>query len=353
MDSWITALTGSRPRPNVRHPHRPPGDRGRRGARGNPAANQTGSGRPVRARCDVRRRRERTPDGPRGHDRQEGCLDRPPDPLPTRVDLLPQLPADYHRAFDTALGAFGSITVEARAAIDDHVRLLLAWNGSINLTAIRDPAAIAIGHVIDSLAAIPLIDSLGVDRLLDLGSGGGFPGIPLAAAIPLRELVLVESVRKKARFLDAAISVARSGMHSGEPSDWRVIADRAETVGRDPAERGRWPLVSARAVAALPELVELAFPLLEPGGSLLAWKAGDPSDEAGLGAEIDAASRAVDAIAGGDGVLVDAPIRDIDRDGRFGLARIADHRLVLVTRGKGSIDPVWPRDPAQRRRRPW
>jgi 16S rRNA (guanine527-N7)-methyltransferase len=352
VDSWITALTGYGRRPNVRHPHRPPGDRGRRGARGNPAANQTGSGRPVRARCDVRRRRERTPDGPRGHDRQEGCLDRPPDPLPTRVDLLPQLPAAYHHALDVALGAFGPIAAEARAAIDDHVRLLLAWNRSINLTAIRDPAAVAIRHVIDSLAAIPLIDSLGVDRLLDLGSGGGFPGIPLAAAMPLRELVLVESVQKKARFLDAAVAVAGSHMLGGDPAGWRVVADRAEAVGHDLAERGRWPLVTARAVAALSELVELAFPLLEPGGSLLAWKAGDPSDDAGLGAEIDAANRAVHAIAGGD-VLVDAPIRDLDPEGAFGLAPIADHRLIVVTRGNRPIDSVWPRDPAQRRRRPW
>jgi 16S rRNA (guanine527-N7)-methyltransferase len=195
-----------------------------------------------------------------------------------------------------------------------------------------------------------MMDALKVERFLDLGSGGGFPAIPLAVAMPVRDLVLVESVGKKARFLDAALGVVRE--RHAEAAPWRVLASRAEAAGRDPEHRGRWPVVTARAVASLADLVELALPLLEPGGTLLAWKSGDPGDDRGFGAEVEAAERAVAAV-GGDGILVDAAFGSRDPDGRAGLGAIADHCLVLVGRGRGPIDDGWPRDPAARHRRPW
>jgi 16S rRNA (guanine527-N7)-methyltransferase len=238
----------------------------------------------------------------------------------------------------------------ARGAIDDHVRLLLAWNASINLTAVRDPAEIAIRHVADSLAGLTWLDSVKVDRFVDLGSGGGYPAIPLAIARPVHDLVLVESVGKKARFLEAALGVVRERVPEAAP--WRTIVGRAEAVARDPNHRGRWPVVTARAVASLANLVELALPLLEPGGTLLAWKSGNPGDDRGLGAEVEAAERAVAAI-GGDPILVEAPVSAVDRDGTGILAAIGDHRLVRVGRGRGPLDDRWPRDPAARRREPW
>lgn len=161
---------------------------------------------------------------------------------------------------------------EARRAIDDHVRLLLAWTSAINLTAIRDPGAVARLHVIDSLSALPLLREQRVERLVDIGSGGGFPGIPLAAALPARAL-LVESIAKKARFLETVVA---AGTLSGHVS---VARTRAEALGRDPRHAHRWQAVTARAVAALGRLIELAMPLLEPGGVLVAWKRGDIDDE--------------------------------------------------------------------------
>ena len=106
VDSWITGLTRS-PRPLVSGIRtEPTWVTGSRGARGNPAANRTSHGRPgIEGRCDVRRRRERSPDGPHRHDRQEGCLDRPRDPLPTRVDRCPPLPPAYDHALDSGLAA--------------------------------------------------------------------------------------------------------------------------------------------------------------------------------------------------------------------------------------------------------
>ena len=246
----------------------------------------------------------------------------------------------------TAFGLW--LADDVRRGIDDHVRLLLAWNAAINLTAIRDPAEIAIRHVADSLAGLGWLDTRKVDRLIDLGSGGGYPAIPLGLALQLRDLVLVESIGKKARFLEAALGVVSRSVPEAET--WRVVAQRAEALARDPTHRGQWPIVTARAVASLADLVELSLPLLEPGGTLLAWKSGDPGDGAGFGAEIAAAERAIAAIGGGP-LRIEAPLSAQDAAGA--LAAIGDHRLVLVGRGRSRMDDRWPRDPAARRREPW
>ncbi len=284
----------------------------------------------------------------RRHDRQERCLNRPRDPLPTRVDSCPDLPAAYRDAVDEGLAELGVILPpDARTAIDGHVRLLLAWNAAINLTAIRDPAAIAIRHVADSLAGLAVLRSRGIDRFVDLGSGGGFPGLTLAAALPADRALLVDSVAKKVRFLAVVASA------TGLDSRVATVADRAEARAADPQDRERWPAVTARAVASLAELVELAFPLLRPGGVLVAWKRGRVDDPAGLGGEIGAARRALGRIDPDGQVTVEPALGDGGGGVRTNLAELADHRLVIVERGRAAIDPAWPRDPATRRRAPW
>jgi 16S rRNA (guanine527-N7)-methyltransferase len=307
-----------------------------RGARGNSAANRTRHGRPtIDRRCDKRARRERSPDGPRRHDRQEECLDRPRQPLPTRVDTLPPLPAVFDEALDTGLLELGQrLTPGARSIITDHARLLLAWNEAINLTSIRAPADIAVRHVIDSLAAVRVLQArrvgrVQVDGFVDLGSGGGYPGIPLAAVLPVRRAVLVDSVGKKAAFLAAAVTA------TGLADRVDVAAVRSEDLARDVRHRERWPAVLARAVGALDELVELAFPLLQPGGVLVAWKRGDIEEE------IAAARRALAVLGGGR--IESVPVTATGLD---------EHRLVVVTK-RGRTSDGFPRDPATRRRRPW
>jgi 16S rRNA (guanine527-N7)-methyltransferase len=257
----------------------------------------------------------------------EECLSRQREPLPTRVEDLPPLPAAYTDALDAGLAELDIVLAPAaRQAIDDHVRLLLAWTGSINLTSIRDPAEVARLHVLDSLTAIAPLRRRQIARFVDLGSGGGWPGIPLAAALPADRALLVESVRKKAGFLDVAVrALGLTGRVAVEPR-------RAEAVARDPRDREDWPAVTARAVAALPELAELAFPLLAPGGILVAWKRG------AIEAEIDAAGAMVEALGGGRIEVVDP-----------GLSGLPGHRLVLVEKARRT-DSTWPRDPAARRR---
>lgn len=217
-------------------------------------------------------------------------MDRRRESLPTRVDELPDLTAEYHAALEAGLAALPlSLTAAARMAIDDHVRLLLAWNRAINLTTITDPARLALLHVVDSLTALPVVGvRRGSARLLDLGSGGGYPGIPLAAAAQDAEVILVESIGKKARFLEAAIDVAGLGIRV------TVVAARAETLAA-PIRRGElepFDAVTARAVGSLAVLVGLAFPLLVDGGRLVAWKRGD------IAAEIKAAARAAMPLGG-------------------------------------------------------
>lgn len=217
-------------------------------------------------------------------------MDRWREPLPTRVGGLPPLPTEYHAALGAGLAALGiELDDDARSAIDAQARLLIAWNQAINLTAITDPARIALAHVVDSLTAVPLIrHASGRTRLLDLGSGPGYPGIPLAAAVPETDVTLVESIGKKARFLEAVVAVARLGNRVS------VAALRGESL--EPrigsGELAPFDVVTARAVGSLPDLVGLAFPLLAAGGRLVAWKRGD------IDAEVAAATDAAIPLGG-------------------------------------------------------
>ena len=138
-------------------------------------------------------------------------MDRPREPLPTRIEATPPLPPAYRDALETGLLALDvQLTPEARAAIDGHARLLLAWTDAINLTAIREPAAVALAHVVDSLAGVPVLRARGVERFIDLGSGGGYPGLPIAAALPSARALLLEPIRKKAGFLSTVVSRDRA-----------------------------------------------------------------------------------------------------------------------------------------------
>jgi 16S rRNA (guanine527-N7)-methyltransferase len=252
------------------------------------------------------------------------------EPLPTRVQDTPALPTGYGRALDRGLADLGlELDAAARTAIDGHVRLLLAWTRAINLTAIRDPAAVATGHVLDSLSAISWLRARGADHIVDIGAGGGFPGLTIAAALPNAGMTLLEPIRKKAAFLRAAVEA------TGLADRVAVVTARAETLAGAADRRGTWSVVTARAVASTADLVELAFPLLAWGGALVAWKRGD------LGAELAAARRAVDGLGGGA-----IEVHDVDVEGLPG------HRLVTATR-TGAVAAAYPRDPAARRRRPW
>jgi 16S rRNA (guanine527-N7)-methyltransferase len=172
---------------------------------------------------------------------------------------------------DAAPALGGLLPDGFRDQAEAYAALLLRANQRLNLTRVTDPGEVARLHILDAIAALPLIDSFGATSAVDLGSGGGVPGIPLALARPDVRWLLVESVAKKAAVL--AEFVEQLGLPNVS-----VAAERAEALGRSDAHRERHDLVAARACAALPVLVELALPLLSIGGTLLAWK-GPLTDE--------------------------------------------------------------------------
>lgn len=140
-------------------------------------------------------------------------------------------------------------------ALGRYLALLLEANKLVNLTAITDPAEAWTRHILDSLTLVQVLVELPAGaRVVDVGSGGGLPGLPLAICMPLLRFTLLEATAKKAAFLRHAVAVL--GLKNVE-----VAAMRAETAGRDDRHRERYDAVVARAVGAVRVLVELTVPL--------------------------------------------------------------------------------------------
>ncbi|QSX74125.1 16S rRNA (guanine(527)-N(7))-methyltransferase RsmG [Lysobacter arenosi] len=156
------------------------------------------------------------------------------------------------------------------APLLDYLALLLRWNKTYNLTAVRDPQEMVSKHLLDSLAMHPFVDDIAArgGSLADLGTGAGLPGIPLSIVKPGLRVTLVESAGKKARFMREAIR--QLGLR-----DARVAESRIEAV----AEPGAYDAITARALATLPLIIELGGHLLKPDGCLLAMKGVYPADE--------------------------------------------------------------------------
>ncbi len=253
------------------------------------------------------------------------------DPLPDDAASLPPLPAAVRTLIEAGCAAWG-ITVDERmfAALDAHARLLLAWTVSINLTAVRDPERLAVAHILDSLSLVPLVRrSLGPrPTLADIGSGGGYPGLPLAIVLPASRAVLVESVGKKARFLDiASAAVARALGPDGPPPELEVERRRAESLADGGGRSATFDLVTVRAVGSLARVAALGLPLLRPGGLLAAWKR-DGGDGA-LQAEVQAARPEIARLGGTAPRLERVPVPP-------GVTGLEGHRLVLVEAARGS-----------------
>lgn len=163
------------------------------------------------------------------------------------------------------------VSIEKRQAdrFAVHAAELMTWNRKMNLTAITDPIEMAVKHYLDSIAAYRLIPESG--RILDVGTGGGFPGIPLKILIPKLQLTLIDSTLKKIHFLKHIIRTLKL-----EKTD--AIQTRVETLSGQNRFSNGFDRVVSRALFPLIDLVDMSAPLIAEHGKIVAWK-GEPDPE--------------------------------------------------------------------------
>jgi len=195
---------------------------------------------------------------------------------------------------------------------------LLSWNERHNLTAITDPVLIESKHFLDSLTCMLAINPA-PERMIDVGTGAGFPGLPLKILCPQLQLTLVEATEKKAVFCQHIVeSLALEQV--------QVVHARAEDIGQNVEFRGKFQLAVARAVAPLPVLLEYLLPLLPRGGRIVAQK-GETAP-----AESQAAENALRILGGRISKLV--PVE---------LPRVAEHRYLVVVDKTSETPEKYPR----------
>ena len=206
--------------------------------------------------------------------------------------------------------------------------LLLEWNERIALTAIREPGHLRVRHFLDALSCAAATGPLDGQSLIDIGSGAGFPGLPLKILYPDLRLTLVDSVAKKARFLE--LVAAELGLR-----EVTVIAKRAEVLGQDPIHREQYDWATARAVAELRVLAELLLPLCRVGGRVLAQKGGSAAKELVI------AAPAIAALGGVASQLIPVQLPETE----------ATHYLVVIDKA-ATTDARYPRRPGIPAKRP-
>jgi 16S rRNA (guanine527-N7)-methyltransferase len=182
------------------------------------------------------------------------------------INRIITLMVDLSHDVSTLLGI--QLTVEQLEAFEIYERELIEWNARFNLTSITDPQQIRIRHFLDSLSCWLAMQPLPLGRVIDLGAGAGFPGLPLKILQPQLELTLVEATAKKAGFLEHIVQVLRLERVT-------VLARRAEEVGQMPEHREAYDWAVARALAPMPVLAEYMLPLVKLGGRMLAQKGRD------------------------------------------------------------------------------
>ncbi|MBI1794667.1 MAG: 16S rRNA (guanine(527)-N(7))-methyltransferase RsmG [Chloroflexi bacterium] len=200
-----------------------------------------------------------------------------------------------------------------------YERELLEWNQKFNLTAIRDTEAIRTKHFLDSFSCVLAWGANPPHHLIDVGTGAGFPGLPLKILYPQLKLTLVESVGKKAMFCQHIVRVL--GLDSVN-----VIHARAEDLGHKPEHREQYDWAVARAVAGMNILVEYLLPLVKVGGTMLAQKG-----ESGP-AEAQSAEKAMKLLGGKLQQIL--PVN---------LPGVADDRFLVLVHKSAATPPKYPR----------
>lgn len=221
-----------------------------------------------------------------------------------------------------------SMTAEQTQAFCEYHQMLVSANRTMNLTRISDDPAEAVDrNYLDSIAPLKYPLPEGVRSLVDVGSGAGFPGIPLSILLPQIQVTLVDSLEKRVKFLEGVIR--ELGLNA------RALHLRAEIAGRDPALREQFDLATSRAVASMNLLCEFTLPLVRPGGTMIAYK-GPAWEE-----ELAAAQGALDKLGGRYARTLPAPVPGRDWD----------HTLVYVEK-VAPTPAAYPRRPGVPEKKP-
>jgi 16S rRNA (guanine527-N7)-methyltransferase len=205
---------------------------------------------------------------------------------------------------------------------------LIAWNKRFNLTAITDPAEIEVKHFLDSLTCLLALGPNPEGRLVDVGTGAGFPGLPIKIVCPQLQITLVESTGKKASF-------CRHLVQSLQLENVSMVHARAERVGHWPDQRKQFDWAVARAVAAMPVLVEYMLPLLRLGGRMIAQRGESAA------AELHSAEAALRLLGGHVERLI--PVE---------LPRVVETRYLVVVDKVAATPDKYPRRPGIPAKRP-
>lgn len=221
-----------------------------------------------------------------------------------------------------------SLTAEQIGQFSVYNEMLLDWNTRMNLTALTAPEDVAVKHIIDSLTAYDAALFDGARTLIDVGTGAGLPGIPLAVYAPHLTVTLLDSLNKRVRFLTEVTAAM------GLPNV-RCIHARAEEAARTAEHRVAYDIAVSRAVARLPVLLEYTLPFVRVGGTLLALKGRAYAEEQ------KEARRAVEVLGGGR--ITARPVQ---------LPGLDDVRAILTVTKERQTPAAYPRGGGAPTRRP-
>lgn len=199
----------------------------------------------------------------------------------------------------------------------NYMNLLIEWNEVMNLTAITEPNEIIIKHFIDSLSVLDKIDK--ASTIIDVGTGAGFPGIPIKIAYPKTKVVLLDSLNKRINFLNKVIEKL-------DLKNIKAIHGRAEDIGRDKEHREKYDIAIARAVAPLNILLEYLMPFVKVEGKCICMKGSNVEKE------LEDSKKAINILNG-----------TLEKSEEFNLANTENRRSMIEIKKTKLISNIYPR----------